>query len=144
MTIVTVACFIKAGTYVLVDVEEANRPPNCLPVTKDENGRVVDFALETTRLNAWFEHDFAIMCITNVLFQPDVMVTRPNLVFGPPRLDPSPRSAQCQKSASLAGRRSQWNVLHNLQLLRGISRYRTSRPSSTIGCFHALHASSLF
>jgi hypothetical protein len=73
---------LKAGTYVLVDIEAANRPPNRLPVMKDENGRLVDFALETgvkTRLNACFAQDFATMCIMNVPFQPDEMVTRTSL-----------------------------------------------------------------
>jgi len=85
-TIVTLGCFGRAGTHVLVDIEAANRPPNCLPVTKDENDRLVDFALETgvkTRLNACFEQEFATMCIMIVPLQPDEMVTRTSLVFGP-------------------------------------------------------------
>lgn len=78
-TIVTLDCFIKAGAYVLVDIEVVNRPPGCLLATKDENDRLVDLALETsvtTRLNACFEQDFATTCIMNILFQPDVVVTR--------------------------------------------------------------------
>lgn len=62
---------------------------------KDESDRLVDFALETgvkTRLNACFAQDFATMCIMNVPFQPDEMVTRTSLdvwssTLG--RLDPS-------------------------------------------------------
>jgi hypothetical protein len=79
---VTLDCFAETGVYVLVDIEAANRPPSCLLVMKDENGRLVDFALETgvkTRLNACFAQEFATICIMNVPFQPDEMVTRTSL-----------------------------------------------------------------
>ena len=56
-TVGTLVCFVEAGVYILVGIEVANVHPNCLPVTKDENGRLVKFAQETgvnTRLNACF------------------------------------------------------------------------------------------
>ena len=117
-TVVTLVCFVKARVYILVGIEAANVPPNCLPVTKDENGRLVEFAQETgvkTRLDAWFAQYFVIMRMTNVPFQRDLMVTRKVLMFGPPPLDPSP---PCTMSEAAIAR---WKAL---------PMERTSQPST--------------
>ena len=117
-TSVTPVCFAKAGVYVLLGIEAANVPPSCLPVTKDENGRLGKFEQETgvkTRLNACFAQDFVIMRMMNVPFRRDRMVTRKVLMFGPPRLDPS--SPRTMSEATI----SRW---------KAIPMERPSQPST--------------